>query len=73
MGTPAYKAPELYLEQCHGCEVDVWSFGVIAFQLLSGNQLPFAATEEQLEDCFFDEEEELERLITQTEPDYNKL
>ena len=44
MGTPAYKAPELYLEQLHGCEVDVWSFGVIAFQLLSGNQLPFAAT-----------------------------
>lgn len=36
LGTPLYMAPELVLHQKYSEKVDVWSLGVITFQLLSG-------------------------------------
>ena len=48
-------APELYTAGAiHDEKVDIWAVGIIAFQLLSGNQLPFRPTEEQEEDPDFD-------------------
>lgn len=36
LGTPLYMAPELVKEQKYSEKVDVWSLGVIVYQLLSG-------------------------------------
>eukprot|EP01066_Platyproteum_vivax_P012218 Platyproteum_vivax@DN5551_c0_g1_i1.p1 len=41
-GTPHYMAPEVY-KQNFGCKCDVWSCGVIMFQLLSG-KVPFSGS-----------------------------
>lgn len=35
-GTPDYLAPELLQQHPHGCAVDLWALGVIAFELLTG-------------------------------------
>ncbi|EDQ89563.1 uncharacterized protein MONBRDRAFT_8114 [Monosiga brevicollis MX1] len=35
-GTPDYLAPELLLGTGHGCPVDIWALGVIAYELLNG-------------------------------------
>ena len=35
-GTLSYIAPEIFREDCYGCEVDIWSMGVIAYLLLCG-------------------------------------
>ncbi len=37
-GTPCYSAPEV-IQQCYSCEADLWSCGVVLYQLLTG-QLP---------------------------------
>jgi len=43
IGTPYYSAPEILHQKRHyGCNVDVWSFGVVAFELLTGHK-PFPA------------------------------
>ncbi|XP_037535888.1 cGMP-dependent protein kinase 1 [Nematolebias whitei] len=39
-GTPGYVAPEVILNQGHGVLADLWSTGVLVFELLSGG-LPF--------------------------------
>lgn len=36
LGTPLYMAPELVRQQKYDEKVDVWSLGVIVYQLLSG-------------------------------------
>lgn len=36
LGTPLYMAPELVQHQKYSEKVDVWSLGVIVYQLLSG-------------------------------------
>jgi len=44
IGTPYYAAPEiLHRLRNYGCKVDVWSFGVVAFELLTGVK-PFPAS-----------------------------
>jgi len=42
LGTPLYMAPELILHERYNEKVDVWSLGVITYQLLTG-RTPFDA------------------------------
>merc|ERR1712151_1153791 len=44
-GTPDYIAPEILREQDYGTSVDWWSFGVLLYEMLSG-QPPFEADNE---------------------------
>ncbi|KAJ3066817.1 Serine/threonine-protein kinase plk1 [Podochytrium sp. JEL0797] len=39
-GTAGYMAPEILKKQQYGVKVDIWSLGILAFQILYG-QLPF--------------------------------
>lgn len=41
IGTPAYKAPELFSEESYGEKVDMWAAGVILYESLY-NRKPFA-------------------------------
>ena len=36
-GTPAYTAPEMFTGEPYGREVDLWAFGVMLYELLTGN------------------------------------
>lgn len=40
VGTPEYSAPEVLQEKPYGMEVDLWSFGIILYEML-GHRLPF--------------------------------
>ena len=46
MGTFAYCAPEIILDEPCGKEVDLWALGVIIFVLLSGS-FPFYSTDKK--------------------------
>lgn len=46
LGTPLYMAPELLNAKPYTQKVDVWSLGVILYQLLLGD-FPFKATSEE--------------------------
>jgi serine/threonine protein kinase len=49
IGTPYYAAPEiLHNLRTYGCKVDVWSFGVVAYELLTGVKPYPASTMQQL-------------------------
>ena len=39
-GTRQYMAPEILQQRDHGQEVDIWSFGVVLFLMLTGD-FPF--------------------------------
>lgn len=41
-GTPLYMAPEILLGQFHTCLCDIWSFGIVLYQMLH-NQVLFQA------------------------------
>jgi len=45
-GSLGYIAPEIYKREHYRFEVDMFSFGVILFRLLSGGEKPFPATSE---------------------------
>lgn len=36
VGTIEYVAPELFLSDKYSCTVDYWSFGIIAFEIVTG-------------------------------------
>jgi serine/threonine protein kinase len=42
LGTPAWAAPEMFIAQSYNGKVDVYSFGMILFELISGT-IPFHA------------------------------
>jgi serine/threonine protein kinase len=39
--TPAYMAPEMISEKPFTTKVDMWALGVILYQLVFSNKLPF--------------------------------
>jgi serine/threonine protein kinase len=43
LGTPAYVAPEALRSSQYDGRADIWSFGIIMFELLTGGQRPFRA------------------------------
>ena len=43
-GTPAYQPPEIVLAKEHSLEADWWSFGVLLYELLTGEPPFFAST-----------------------------
>lgn len=45
-GTPEYIAPEMLLKKGHDTRVDIWSIGILMFELLSGYS-PFVAKSNQ--------------------------
>lgn len=47
-GTPLYIAPEILLNRQYNHKVDVWSFGIILFELATGHQPFYANTIHQL-------------------------
>jgi hypothetical protein len=40
-GTEGYMAPEVYLGKPYGASVDIYSLGLVLYQLMNGNRLPF--------------------------------
>ncbi|EAS05276.2 dual-specificity kinase domain protein (macronuclear) [Tetrahymena thermophila SB210] len=46
-GTISFMAPEIFKEQEYDKQVDMWSLGIVTFQLLTG-QLPFYSANEQI-------------------------
>ncbi len=47
-GTPLYAAPEIHLNKPHYKSVDIWSFGVMLYELCTLN-LPFSTIEKILQ------------------------
>ena len=46
VGTPYYKAPEIYHDLGYDEKADLWSLGIILYQMVFG-RLPFTATTER--------------------------
>lgn len=40
-GTPEYNAPEIFKSHAYSEKVDIWSVGVILYQVLSKGIMPF--------------------------------
>eukprot|EP00614_Pseudopedinella_elastica_P008140 CAMPEP_0172606482 /NCGR_PEP_ID=MMETSP1068-20121228/26693_1 /TAXON_ID=35684 /ORGANISM="Pseudopedinella elastica, Strain CCMP716" /LENGTH=342 /DNA_ID=CAMNT_0013409197 /DNA_START=63 /DNA_END=1091 /DNA_ORIENTATION=+ len=52
-GTPQYVAPEILASRRYGCEVDVWSCGVIAYILLAGYPPFYSEVDDPTNDVLF--------------------
>ena len=61
-GTPAYIAPEILKSIPYGFEVDVWSFGVLLVEIVSG-QTPF----------YSEDTKGIYEKVTKCQPNYNGL
>lgn len=61
-GTPAYIAPEILKNLPYGFEVDIWSFGVLLVEIVSG-QTPFHA----------DDTKGIYEKVVQCQPNYSYL
>lgn len=49
-GTPSYISPEMLLGKPHGKAVDVWALGVLAYEMVTGDE-PFAGNDQRSEYC----------------------
>lgn len=47
-GTPEYLAPEMLLKQGHNTSVDIWSIGILLFELLNGSSPFVGSSQEEL-------------------------
>lgn len=47
-GTPSYISPEMILGKTHGKAVDVWALGVLAYEMVTGDE-PFAGNDQRSE------------------------
>lgn len=56
IGTPAYMAPEVFLNQRYGPKADSWSLGVLLFELLT-NEHPYSS------ECDADNESDFQKEI----------
>ncbi|CAD8141731.1 unnamed protein product [Paramecium octaurelia] len=41
LGTPCYQSPQLLRQQVYSPKTDIWSLGVLLYELLKGGELPF--------------------------------
>ena len=48
LGTPLYMAPEILEKKKYNSKVDIWSTGIIAFMLLTGNPPFVGKTKEEV-------------------------
>jgi serine/threonine protein kinase len=53
VGSPAYMAPQILVKRKYNYKCDIWSLGVLAFEMLTGN-LPFVFKSQNLEDMYKD-------------------
>ena len=49
-GTPNYMAPEVYRNQPYNSSVDIYSLGIVLYQLMNGRRLPFIPRQMRAED-----------------------
>ena len=51
VGSPAYMAPQILIKQKYGYKCDIWSFGVMAYEMCIGT-LPFKFKSMNLSDLY---------------------
>jgi serine/threonine protein kinase len=60
-GTESYMAPEVYLGKTYGANVDLYSLGLMLYQYLNNNRLPFLPTDRDI--TFTDRENAISRRM----------
>jgi len=73
VGTPFYIAPEIFLGQQYGMKIDIWSVGVVLFELMT-NQLPFKGFDtEEIKKKVIELKYDMELIPKTRNPDLIKL